>query len=1207
MKTKLFYLASLVFVLLLSFMVVSCEDDIIADLTGIETQGFTADGGVYKTVLPSSTEYFDANSGLLAKIGMKQGAEYKLYTDKACTKELKDFKVKLNPGDNFLYLRVRDVSEHQKDYTFNIYKKMIYTVTYKLNGGSMEHSTATVEEGTVLHSPQASKTGYVLSWDYDFSKPITSNITINAIWTPADRVIETDVNGVLTKYDVKYGEIPSIIPTPSKDKYTFVGWMYGEVVFDVSKPISFDAETITITAVFAPVSYNIQYILNGATINPNPGSISAEDGIITLLAPEFAKHKFGGWYTSAAFDSSCLVTEITAAEGIVLHAKWNYVSTVTFDANDGDCDVETKEFTNGEAYVLPSEVTREGYTFVGWYDGQTLVNNSGTWSMNKDVTLVAKWVANITEIEYVLGIDGVTNSNPTSLDILTEDIELVNPVVNGKFAFAGWYLDAKFTEESKVTHITADMAGKKVTFYAKWNTISTVTFDADGGTVDPETQDIIFGDSYKLPIPSKDGCEFAGWYNGDAQINAEGVWSINGDVTLVAKWSVVSGEKDKINYVLGYEDVTNNNPVEYDGKTEIKLVNPVHKNSEKYTFIGWYKSADFSEDSRVESLTPDMVGSDVTLFAKWSITYVVSLDNNGEVTTFKATYGSAYTLPELTLLGYTFNGWFNGTQKIDSTGIWSIPSDVTLVASFTLNSYNIKYILGYDALVNNNPASFDITSGTIVLYPIAFDEKHEFGGWFLDAELTEAISEITADMIGNDLVLYAKWNIKSTVQFDVNGGVFDVDPLEEIYFGAAYELPTPTREHYEFIGWYDSEGTRVDINGTSWRYGAEGVTLIADWEETEYGINYNLNGGTANVEYPSKYTVSSPADLLASLASPTKQFATFVGWFVDQNCTQSLEGYDYKTYESLTIYAKWEDIKVIFNFDTDNDEKVDSLEFSVGSQYVLPTPSRAGYDFLGWYNGNTKFELSGKWTDTSVLEITLVARWSEPLEYTITYDFDGGSVSGTLVEKYTVLSEIILPKPTKAGYHFVGWSLNGGTASPSVVIKNSIGDLTIKAVWTNLKDTATGLLFSVVGENQVSVSGIERVIASDIKNGIKIPSTFAGYTVVAIESNAFKAFGEEFTKTEYANLSSSYVTISLPTTIRKVGANAFKTCNGIKISLYDPDPSVKYADYKAWDALVEWEDGNKAARDCVWGFRPAIGWTRYSKVEIPEGYDYLKN
>ena len=107
--------------------------------------------------------------------------------------------------------------------------------------------------------------------------------------------------------------------------------------------------------------------------------------------------------------------------------------------------------------------------------------------------------------------------------------------------------------------------------------------------------------------------------------------------------------------------------------------------------------------------------------------------------------------------------------------------------------------------------------------------------------------------------------------------------------------------------------------------------------------------------------------------------------------------------------------------------------------------------------------------------------------------------------------------------------------------------------------------------------------------------------VVAIESQAFKAFGEKFKNTSYANMSNSYVMFSIPTSIKKIGANAFESCYGIKVTLYDPNQ--QYADYKTWDETTTWERGNMPARDCIWGYRPAIGWTRYSKVTVTDEYE----
>ena len=63
-----------------------------------------------------------------------------------------------------------------------------------------------------------------------------------------------------------------------------------------------------------------------------------------------------------------------------------------------------------------------------------------------------------------------------------------------------------------------------------------VTFDLNGGEMYTESQEVELDGYYALPVPRKVGHRFLGWYNGDTPVASEGYWSIDKDVTLVAKW-----------------------------------------------------------------------------------------------------------------------------------------------------------------------------------------------------------------------------------------------------------------------------------------------------------------------------------------------------------------------------------------------------------------------------------------------------------------------------------------------------------------------------------------------------------------------------------------------------------------------------------------------------------------------------------------------
>ena len=76
---------------------------------------------------------------------------------------------------------------------------------------------------------------------------------------------------------------------------------------------------------------------------------------------------------------------------VTLYAKWTLPTyTVTFRTNGGVCEMQTMQVACGEPYILP-EATREGYYFAGWYGFGETLKQEGTWSIEQDCVLSAKW------------------------------------------------------------------------------------------------------------------------------------------------------------------------------------------------------------------------------------------------------------------------------------------------------------------------------------------------------------------------------------------------------------------------------------------------------------------------------------------------------------------------------------------------------------------------------------------------------------------------------------------------------------------------------------------------------------------------------------------------------------------------------------------------------------------------------------------------
>lgn len=113
----------------------------------------------------------------------------------------------------------------------------------------------------------------------------------------------------------------------------------------------------------------------------------------------------------------------------------------------------------------------------------------------------------------------------------------------------------------------------------------------------------------------------------------------------------------------------------------------------------------------------------------------------------------------------------------------------------------------------------------------------------------------------------------------------------------------------------------------------------------------------------------------------------------------------------------------------------------------LPTPTKTGYDFLGWYFESSDVnDPTRQWTNRDAVfkDITLTAHW-DASKYDITLDPDGGTVSSTRVA-VEYLGTYTLPKPTKSGYDFIGWYLNDVKWSLTGTY-NETSNITLKATW----------------------------------------------------------------------------------------------------------------------------------------------------------------
>lgn len=211
---------------------------------------------------------------------------------------------------------------------------------------------------------------------------------------------------------------------------------------------------------------------------------------------------------------------------------------------------------------------------------------------------------------------------------------------------------------------------------------------------------------------------------------------------------------------------------------------------------------------------------------------------------------------------------------------------------------------------------------------------------------------------------------------------------------------------------------------------------------TSVTVTFNANGGSVS---PASKSVTV-GGTYGTLPTPTRTGFTFQGWY--DGSTQITSSTTVTKNTAHTLLAKWASsgTKVTVTFDPNGGSvSPKSMSVTVGYAYgTLPTPSRFGYDFLGWYDGNT--HVTATTTVTKTAAHTLTAKW-QGAQVTVYFDANGGAVSPT--SKTVRIGEAYgtLPTPTRANYTFLGWYLSGIKLIEASTTVTTTGAHSLTAKW----------------------------------------------------------------------------------------------------------------------------------------------------------------
>lgn len=338
--------------------------------------------------------------------------------------------------------------------------------------------------------------------------------------------------------------------------------------------------------------------------------------------------------------------------------------------------------------------------------------------------------------------------------------------------------------------------------------------------------------------------------------------------------------------------------------------------------------------------------------------------------------------------------------------------------------------------------SLEVEKGSTIKLPTATKTGYTLNGWYNEKEMwTEQ------KVVKSNMTLKARWDANI---YQIAFKVDDKTYYEYVKYGDMPVFSSSTHkestinEQFTFVGWEPQ--ICVATQNTTYR-------AVYHTDVREYNVNLSLSHASAGVISGSgKYDYNTTANFSVT---PNVGYE-FIGWY--NLGDDSL----FSTNSSITInnissdynlIAKFNVLTKTINFvNTKSANNLNKTSYDIrDGEFDLIPLSKNGYNFLGFYDGESAGANKIEKIDSSVLvDITLYAKW-EIVSYSIIYELNGGENHAQNPSSYTIETQTFtLYEPTKLEDSFLGWSGTGLNKTTKIVTvpNGSFGDLKFSAVWS---------------------------------------------------------------------------------------------------------------------------------------------------------------
>ena len=781
-------------------------------------------------------------------------------------------------------------------------------------------------------------------------------------------------DGVLTLGDAKGGV------------YTNRLTVAGSAAPRLSKPVEF---TWTVTVLSAPKA--IVYMDGENVLDLAPAFYRSGIGA-TLPVPEKTGYTFLGWFDNAGLTGDAVTAVGTdATEDLTFYASWTVTNySIVYMDGEETLNLAPASYTINDTVTLPTDVTKTGYTFGGWYAASDFTGEAVTeivLGTTGNKTFYSKWTA----ISYNIVYEGVEETLSPATYTIEDEVTLPTPVKTG-YDFGGWFTNAEFTGDA-VTGIALGSTEDK-TFYAKWTaTVYTITY-LDGSTpLDLAPASYTIEAAVTLPAATKEGKDFIGWYTnsgftGDAV--AEIALGSTGAKTFYAKF------------------VPSRAPATYIDADGVEQTAPLcitidDADPETYAFEdgGWYV------------VKSNVAFTNVALTVSGNVNLILADGATMTVTnaTTSGQYRAGISVPDGKLL--TIYGQREGTgELVVSAGYRSAGIGTIGVASGSAAKSGNVTIYGGRITVTGGQYAAGIGGGGA-----SSSGSTRLGGSGGDVTIYGGFVKATGG--SNSVGIGGGYRASNQGSLDVAAGLSCVTNGTTVTISEPAPLAQSVSELENGV-----EGAGTTWNLAEMVSGGVAPYVFSDVDTEGFSVTENgvlTLGGAKGGDYPVTLTVTD---------SGSKRYVQTTNF----------------TWTVTILNAP----KTITYMDGEETLNLAPAQYNPGVAVALPVPTKTGYDFGGWYtDAEFTSERVTEVATTETEDLTFFSKWTATV-YNITYMDGNTAIEGLEPTTYTVEAAVTLPETAeKTGYGFYGWFDNSATTGDEVteIALGSTGDKVFYAKW----------------------------------------------------------------------------------------------------------------------------------------------------------------